>query len=79
LEKLLDGLSVAKLFQVPAEIKNCFQLTDGIKSVLGDAAIHLKGSSRRIFMAKTVLALVSHFEFGRIHGFSRLFNKIKLL
>lgn len=59
MEKLLDGLSVAKLFQVPAEIKNCFQLTDGIKSVLGDAAIHLKGSSRRIFMAKTVLALGS--------------------
>jgi hypothetical protein len=57
LNKLLGGLSVTELFQVPNEMKNCFQLTDGIQHALMDAATNLKGNDRRIFMAKTVQAL----------------------
>lgn len=57
MDKLLDGLSAAELFQVPEEIENLFRLTNGLKSVLIDCAFVLKGHDKRVFMAKTVQAL----------------------
>ena len=47
-------MSVANIFNIPDNIKNSFQLTEGIKCILQKASQELKGVKRRLFMAKTV-------------------------
>lgn len=56
MDKLFDGASIIKLFSVQPELLKSFQLTHGMKNALMDASANLKGSARRIFMAKTVIA-----------------------
>ncbi|KPA11979.1 transposase, partial [Candidatus Magnetomorum sp. HK-1] len=43
--------------KLPKESKSAIQLPEGICEVLGYAVTHLKGSNRRIFMAKTVCSM----------------------
>ena len=59
LDRLLEGLSVTELFQVSNDIKKTFDLTNGIKESLKEAASYLKGYNKRVFMAKTVCAFGS--------------------
>lgn len=54
---MIGGLSVANIFNIPDEIKNSFQMTEGIKCALQEASQCLRGAERRYFMAKTVQAL----------------------
>lgn len=57
MNKLFKAESLTKFFNVQPDLLRSFQLTQCIKEALIYAADTLKGSSRRIFMGKTVIAL----------------------
>jgi hypothetical protein len=57
LEKLMDDVSVEKIYDIPDQVKKSFLLTEGLKEALQTAATHLKGTQRRCFMAKTAGAM----------------------
>lgn len=57
IEKLTGGISAANIFNISDEVKNNFQITEGIKHALSEAAQCVRGAERRLFMAKTVQAL----------------------
>jgi len=57
LDRLLDGLSAAQIFSLPSDIANCFQMSDGIRTVIQEAVDNVGGHFRRRLMAMTVKAL----------------------
>jgi len=57
IEKLTDGVPVARILGLPNDIQNSFRLNVGIKCALNYAGKQLKGVERRRLMAKTVLSL----------------------
>ena len=56
LKNILVDIQVADLFEVSSDVANLFSLTEGLKDAITDAELHLNGSQKRLFMAKTTRA-----------------------